>query len=59
MKDIDVIALLGRPTSVRQDEDGKAHALMYALELGPNVILAGSIRLTEKGVAEVNKPRLR
>jgi hypothetical protein len=59
MKDIDVIALLGRPTSVRHDPDGKGHALLYALEIGPNAVLAGNVRLTESGVAEVSKPTLR
>jgi hypothetical protein len=59
MKDVDVIALLGRPTTVRTDPDGKTHALMYALELGPNAVLAGHVRLKESGVAEVIKPTLR
>jgi hypothetical protein len=59
MKELDVIALLGRPTTVRLDPDGKSRAFMYALELGPNAILAGNVRLTDDGVAEVNKPTLR
>jgi hypothetical protein len=59
MKDVDVIALLGRPTTVRTDADGKTHALMYALELGPNAVLAGHVRLDASGVAEVTKPTLR
>ena len=59
MKDVDVIALLGRPTAVRPDPDGKGHALMYALELGPNAVLAGNVRFDESGVAQVTKPTLR
>lgn len=59
MKDIDVIALLGRPTAVRTDPDGKTHSLMYALELGPNAVLAGNVRLNESGVSEINRPVLR
>lgn len=59
MKDIDVIALLGRPTAVRKEDDGKKHVLLYALELGPNAVLAGNVELTESGVAQVNRPVLR
>jgi hypothetical protein len=59
MKDIEVIALLGRPTTVRKEDDGKRHVLLYALELGPNAVLAGNVELTETGVTQVNKPVLR
>jgi hypothetical protein len=59
MKELDVIALLGRPTTVRTDVDGKRHSLMYAMELGPNAILAGSVNFGDAGVAEVHKPLLR
>src|SRR5690349_20978528 len=51
MKDVEVIALLGRPTTVRKDDDGKKHVLFYALELGPNAVLAGNVELDESGVA--------
>jgi predicted RNase H-like nuclease (RuvC/YqgF family) len=59
MKDLDVIAVLGRPTSVRTDPDGKSHALLYALELGPNAVLAGNVRMSDAGVAEINRPTLK
>jgi hypothetical protein len=59
MKELDVIALLGRPTTVRAEPDGKTHALMYALELGPNAVLAGNVRLGDAGVLQVTKPLLR
>jgi hypothetical protein len=59
MKDIEVIALLGRPTTVRKEDDGKTHVLLYALELGPNVVLAGNVELNESGVAQISKPTLR
>lgn len=59
MKEIDVIALLGRPTSVRTEENGKVHALLYALELGPNAVLAGNVRMDDAGVAEIHRPTLR
>ena len=59
MKELDVIALLGRPTTVHADADGKRHSLMYAMELGPNAILAGSVSMGAGGVAEIHKPVLR
>ena len=59
MKEIDVIALLGRPTSVRTEENGKVRALLYALELGPTAVLAGNVRMGDAGVAEVNRPILK
>ncbi len=59
MKEIEVIAVLGRPTSVRTEENGRIHALLYALELGPDAVLAGNVRMGDSGVAEINKPTLR
>jgi hypothetical protein len=59
MKELDVIALLGRPTSVRTEDNGKVRALLYAMELGPNAVLAGNVRMGDAGVAEINKPALR
>jgi hypothetical protein len=59
MKDVDVIALLGRPTSVREEPDGKGHALLYALEIGPTSVLAGNVHISDSGVSEINKPTLR
>jgi hypothetical protein len=59
MKDVDVIAVLGRPTSVRTEADGKSHTLLYALEIGPNAVLAGNVRMGETGVAEINRPTLK
>ena len=59
MKEIDVIALLGRPTSVRTEENGKVRALLYAMELGPNAVLAGNVRMGDAGVSEINRPTLR
>ena len=59
MKALEVIAVLGRPTSVRTEESGKIHSLLYALELGPDAVLAGNVRMGDSGVAEINKPILR
>jgi hypothetical protein len=59
MKELEVIALLGRPTSVHTDADSKSHTMFYALELGPNSFLTGNVRFGDAGVAEINKPALR
>jgi hypothetical protein len=54
-----VIAALGRPTSVRTEPDGNVSALLFSLELGPNAVLAGSVRMGDAGVAEINRPTLK
>ncbi len=59
MKELDVIALLGRPTSVRTDENAKTRTMFYALELGPNAFLTGHVTFGDAGVAEINRPTLR
>jgi hypothetical protein len=59
MKELDVIALLGRPTSVRMEDEGKGRSLFYAMELGPNAILSGNVRLGDAGITEINRPALR
>ena len=59
MKELDVIALLGRPTSVHTNDDKKTHTMFYALELGPSTFLTGNVRFGDAGVAEINKPALR
>jgi hypothetical protein len=59
MKELEVIALLGRPTTVRVEDDGKGRAFFYAMELGPNAILSGNVRLGDAGVTEINRPALR
>jgi hypothetical protein len=59
MKELDVIALLGRPTSVRSDDNDKTHIMFYALELGPNAFLTGHVRFGDAGVAEITRPTLR
>src|SRR5262249_2260954 len=58
MKELEVIALLGRPTSVHTDANAKTHTMFYAMELGPNAFLTGNVRFGDAGVAEINKPML-
>jgi hypothetical protein len=59
MKELDVIALLGRPSSVRTGDNAKTHTMFYAMELGPDQFLTGSVRFSDAGVAEINRPTLR
>jgi hypothetical protein len=54
-----VMAVLGRPTSTRNAEDGKLRLLYYAMELGPDTYLTGSIRVDDSGVVEINRPELK
>lgn len=59
MSALEVIAIMGRPTSTRHDEAGKLILLFYAMELGPDTALSGTIRLDESGVVEINRPVLK
>jgi hypothetical protein len=59
MTALEVIAVLGRPTSTRNDADGKLRLMFYAMELGPDKYLSGTIRLDDMGVAEINRPALK
>ncbi len=54
-----VIAILGRPTSTRHDAAGKLNLLFYVMELGPDSLLSGTIRLDDSGVVEINRPALK
>jgi hypothetical protein len=60
MKSLEVIAILGRPTSTRHADDGKLNLLFYAMDLGPDSVLSGTIRLSGDGlVTEINRPVLK
>jgi len=54
-----VMAVLGRPTSTRSAEDGKLRLMYYAMELGRDTYLTGTIRLDDTGVVEINRPALK
>lgn len=56
MSELEVITALGPPTSMR-DEEG-ARVLLYALEIGDNGFLGGSVRLRDRAVIEVRQPLL-
>ncbi|MBC8027386.1 MAG: hypothetical protein H7Y89_15450 [Steroidobacteraceae bacterium] len=57
MTELEVIALLGVPTSMREEADGRV--LLYALELGASGFLGGSVTLRDRKVTRVDTPVLR
>lgn len=57
MSELEVIAALGAPTSMRTEGTGRV--LLYAMEIGTTGFLAGSVTLRERVVAEVQTPMLR
>ncbi len=57
MTELEVLTLLGPPASMREAEGGRL--LHYAQEIGASAFLAGSVRLKDGVVAEVQIPRLR
>jgi hypothetical protein len=56
MSELEVIALLGPPTSMR--EEAGERVLFYAREIGASGFLGGSVRLRDRVVSEVRKPEL-
>lgn len=57
MDELEVIDILGPPTSMRQE--GDARMLLYAMEIGSSGFLSGSVELRDRKVSEVNKPALK
>jgi hypothetical protein len=57
MSELEVIGVLGPPTSMRE-EDG-ARVLLYAMEIGSTGFLGGSVEFRDRAVTAVNKPVLR
>ena len=57
MSELEVINILGPPTSLRQD--GDARVLLYAMEIGSANFLGGSVEFRGKAVSEINKPTLK
>jgi hypothetical protein len=56
MSELEVIALLGKPSSMRDQDD--ARVLFYALEIGSAGFLGGSVKLRDRAVVEVHQPVL-
>ena len=57
MSELEVINILGPPTSLRQE--GDARVLLYAMEIGSSGFLGGSVEFRDRAVTAVNKPVLR
>jgi hypothetical protein len=57
MAELDVIGLLGPPTSMR--EESGERTLLYALEVGTSGFLGGSVTLRDRVVTSVQTPVLR
>ncbi|HEV8331436.1 MAG TPA: hypothetical protein VGQ22_08460 [Steroidobacteraceae bacterium] len=57
MSELEVIGVLGPPTSMRQD--GDTRVLLYALEIGSSAFLGGSVEFRDRAVTAVNKPALK
>lgn len=56
MSELEVVALLGPPTSMR--EVGGARVLFYAMELGASGFLGGSVKFRDRAVSEIQVPVL-
>jgi hypothetical protein len=58
MSELEVIDLLGPPTSLRGDASS-GRTLLYAMEIGSSGFLSGSVHLKERKVVEVEIPTLK
>jgi hypothetical protein len=56
MSELEVITLLGPPTSLREQDGDRV--LLYALEIGASGFLGGSVKLRDRAVTEVREPVL-
>jgi len=59
LAELEVIALLGPPSSMRVADDGQRRTLFYAMEIGSSGYLAGKVVLEAGLVTAVEIPRLR
>ena len=57
MSELEVIGILGPPSSMRQE--GAARVLLYAMEIGSANFLGGSVEFRDKAVSEIHKPALK
>jgi hypothetical protein len=57
MSELEVINVLGPPTSMRKE--GDARVLLYAMEIGSTGFLGGSVEFRDNAVSAVSKPTLK
>lgn len=57
MEELQVIKILGPPTSMR--EENGARVLLYAMEIGSSGFLSGNVTLAERRVKEAHRPVLK
>lgn len=57
MSELEVINVLGPPTSMRKEGDGRV--LLYAMEIGSSGFLGGSVEFRDSAVTAVSKPVLK
>jgi hypothetical protein len=57
--ELDVVSLLGPPTSMRAAADGRTRTLYYALEIGSSGFLGGHVVVEDRRVVSVELPRLK
>jgi hypothetical protein len=56
MPELEVVQVLGPPTSLRDATDGKSKTLYYAMEIGTGSFLMGSIVIADQRILEIHKP---
>jgi hypothetical protein len=56
MSEVEVVELLGAPTSMRGNGDGTTIVLFYTLEVGTSGFLSGSVKVANHRVLEVQPP---
>jgi hypothetical protein len=56
MNELEVVSLLGPPSSMRATDQGRL--LLYAMEVGASGFLAGSVALRDRAVVNVKTPIL-
>jgi hypothetical protein len=57
--ELEVIRILGVPSSLRKSADGAQRVLYYALEIGTGGFLSGSVTIADHKVVAVEKPTIK